>query len=307
MCLHLVTGALRPELENEFMGKPWGRLYGGTRNHRKIKILAERLPNLWTYWYVLIDLAIEIDDEGWIYVSPGVPYTMKELAKELRLYRESQVITLTDTLHKLGMITLCDKGLLLNSFAERNFISDNSTPRVQKYREKQKANTPKETDTKRFSNVSETPQSRTDTETDTEQKGASPKKSNGDARPAFSCSHFELPQEYIDSLIKDYPGLDRALLFRELGRMNDWLTDNPKKHQRRANGHLKNPRAFIRNWIERMEIQPIRERPTPTKKTFDPSCPRCQGRGLYESGKMPDDSPAYKTCDCEASNGPAAN
>jgi hypothetical protein len=146
------------------MAKPWGRLYAGTRNHRKIKILAQRLPSLWPFWYVLIDLAIEVDDGGWIYVSPGVPYTMKELAKELRLYRHTQAIKLTDELQSLDMITLSDKGILLNSFSERNFESDNSTPRVQKYREKQKQINNDGTDTKRYGNVSVTDQNRTDTE-----------------------------------------------------------------------------------------------------------------------------------------------
>lgn len=146
------------------MGKPWGRLYGGTRNHRKIKLLSQRLPNLWVYWYVLIDMAIEVDDGGWIYVAPGVPYTMQELAKELRLYRESQVISLASTLQSLGMITVSDKGLLLNSFAERNYESDYSTPRVRKYREKQKQHETMKRPETVFETVTETDQNRTDTE-----------------------------------------------------------------------------------------------------------------------------------------------
>jgi len=155
------------------VGRLWGRLYAGTRNHRKIKILAERLPSLWTYWYVLIDLAIEVDDGGWVYVSPGIPYTFKELAKELRIRRADHAETLCRTLEEIKMITISDKGILLNSFSERNFESDISTPRVQKYREQQKETKQKETAVKRFGNVSETDQTRT------EQKQSKPEDSSG--------------------------------------------------------------------------------------------------------------------------------
>ncbi len=65
------------------MSRAWGRLYGGTRNHRKIKILREKFPEHWTAWYALIDMAIECDDAGWIYVFKGHPYTDKDLAKEM--------------------------------------------------------------------------------------------------------------------------------------------------------------------------------------------------------------------------------
>jgi hypothetical protein len=156
------------------MGRLWGRLYAGTRNHRKIKILAQRLPSLWTYWYVLIDLAIEVNDHGWIHISPGIPYSYKELAKELRIRRVDHAKTLCRTLEELKMITISDKGILLNSFSERNFESDISTPRVQKYREKQKAASKKETDTKRFKNVTGTDQNRTVTNSEQiRRKGAS--------------------------------------------------------------------------------------------------------------------------------------
>ena len=286
--------------------KSWGRLYGGTRNHRKIRLLAQKHPSLWTYWYVLIDLAIEVDDDGWIYVAPDRPYTFEELAQELHIKRADYAQRLCKTLEELGLITISDQGILLDSFAERNFISDSSTPRVQKYRKNRKEALKKETGMKRFNNVSETPQNRAE-HSRTEQNGASPKKSNGDARPAFSCPHFELPQEYMDSLMKEYPRLDRDLIIREFSRMNDWLTDNPNKHKRRANGHLKNPRAFIRNWIERMEIRPSPGNETSIKKRHDPDCPQCRGSGTCPAGKMPDGSPAYKPCDCEINDGPSAN
>jgi len=150
------------------MSRRWGRLYSGTRNHRKIKILRESLPNLWTYWYVLIEMAIEVNDGGWIYVSEGRPYTDKELAKELGIRREDHMKNLRRTLEELGLVTSSELGVCLKGFRERNYESDISTSRVQKYREKQKVAKKNETDTERFGNVSETHQNRTDTDTDTE-------------------------------------------------------------------------------------------------------------------------------------------
>ena len=241
------------------MSRPWGRLYGGTHNHRKIKILAQRLPALWPWWYVLIDLAIEVDDGGWIYVSPEVPYTFQELAKELRIRREDHVKTLCKTLEELKLITISDKGILMNSFSERNFDSDNSTPRVQKYREKQKAIKKDETPMKRFGNVSETDQNRTDTEqiqnrTDKRKDIAKADVPSAPALIFFSCQFFDVDFNYRMKLAKEYPALNDDLLKAEFSKMEDWIIDNRGKKKFKANGHLGNPRLFIKNWLNRVQV-----------------------------------------------------
>lgn len=147
------------------MGKPWGRLYAGTRNHRKIKLLAETFPNHWMCWYVLIELAIECDDNGWIYIAPDEPYSPKQIGKEIGIHRKDVAERFLNYLESpLKLIQKSDKGILLLSFVDRNFISDVSTSRVKKYREKQKTETANETLHQRFGNVSETDQNRTDTE-----------------------------------------------------------------------------------------------------------------------------------------------
>ena len=146
------------------MSRSWGRLYAGTRNHRKIKILREQFPDHWTKWYVILELAIECDDEGWIYVAPGVPFTPKQLSKELGFTRVKTSLAFTNALVTLQLATSNENGLLVNSFSERNFESDISTPRVKKYREKRKENMTKGEKVKRFGNVSETDQNRTETE-----------------------------------------------------------------------------------------------------------------------------------------------
>ena len=168
------------------MGRTWGRLYSGTRNHRKIKILAQRHPVLWMAWYVLLEMSFEIDDDGWIYVSPDIPYSFKELAKELRIRREDHLKNLCTTLEELGMIAVSDRGIQILSYSERNFETDSSTPRVQKYRERQK----EETLPKRFCNGDETETRnapRTDTETETEQNR---KKIRAPSRPPGPCQNL---------------------------------------------------------------------------------------------------------------------
>lgn len=146
------------------MSRTWGRLYAGTRNHRKIKILREEFPDHWTKWYVILELAIECDDEGWIYVSPGVPFTPKQLAKELGFARVKTSLTFLNALVTLQLATYNEYGLLVNSFSERNFESDTSTPRVKKYREKRREEQKETDEVKRFGNVSVTDQNRTETE-----------------------------------------------------------------------------------------------------------------------------------------------
>lgn len=168
------------------MSRTWGRLYAGTRNHRKIKILREEFPDHWTKWYVILELAIECDDEGWIYVAPGIPFTHKQLAKELGFTRVKTSLAFLNALVTLQLATSNENGLLVNSFAERNFESDISTPRVQKYREKRRAGQTKTGEVKRFSNVSVTDQNRTETEhiqNRTEQSKKTPRKSKKSETP----------------------------------------------------------------------------------------------------------------------------
>lgn len=47
-------------------------------------------------------------------------------------------------------------------------------------------------------------------------------------------------------------------------------------------------------------IQPSRE---PPQTIRNPACPRCHGKGIYQSGTMPDGSPAFLNCKCEITDG----
>lgn len=79
---------------------------------------------------------------------------------------------------------------------------------------------------------------------------------NGDASPFFSCQFFEVPKTYRKKLSTEYPAMTDAHLLREFSKMEDWISDNRKKKKFKANGHLANPKMFIKNWLEKIVIQP---------------------------------------------------
>lgn len=287
------------------MGRPWGRLYGGTYNHRKIKILAQRLPTLWTYWYVLIDMAIEIDDGGWIYVAPDLPYTFKELAKTMRIRREDRLKILCRTLEELKMITISDKGILLNSFSERNFESDISTPRVQKYREKQKQAPKSETLHGRFGNVPETYQNRTDTYTDT----TPPSPPRGSGQKSKNKSEGFSP-DFL-AFIEVYPnkngGFERAWkswktkLRRGLLPPLDQLLKSVQLLKRSENWQKENGQwiPHVTTFIEDgrwTDVEALKPTSTSNLNPPDQNCPNCQGTGIEE--KQKDGRPVGDICGC---------
>lgn len=120
------------------MGKTWGRLYSGTRNHRKIRILRERHPQSWWIWYTLIEMALECDDNGLIYAAPDLPFTESELAKELGLTSKRMLNSTLTTLKSLALVELESGYVRLLSYLDRQFESDISKERTRKYRERLK-------------------------------------------------------------------------------------------------------------------------------------------------------------------------
>lgn len=77
----------------------------------------------------------------------------------------------------------------------------------------------------------------------------------------FSCKYFEVDFDYRQKLAAEYPMLTDDLLKKEFSKMEDWISDNPKKKKFKANGHLANPKLFIKNWLERVLVtgQGVRE------------------------------------------------
>ena len=117
------------------MGQPWGRLYTGTRHHRKIRILRQRCPDSWWIFYPLLEMAFETDNDGLIYIDSDIPYSLEELAGEVG----TRVDVLEDTLHvmaDLRLISLNNGFVKFLSYRDRQFKSDTSAERTRKYRER---------------------------------------------------------------------------------------------------------------------------------------------------------------------------
>lgn len=68
----------------------------------------------------------------------------------------------------------------------------------------------------------------------------------------FSCPYFDVDLNYRLKLAKEYPALNDDLLRKELSKMEDWISDNAQKKKFKANGHLANPKLFIKNWLDRV-------------------------------------------------------
>ena len=103
----------------------WVKLSTGLFNHRKILIL-QASPNgdsLIAFWVRLICMAGEINDDGLIYVTPSVPYTVTTLAK-VTGKDEGLVREALDSFQELDMIDIDDDGFIrLVKWAEHQNIN----------------------------------------------------------------------------------------------------------------------------------------------------------------------------------------
>ena len=68
----------------------------------------------------------------------------------------------------------------------------------------------------------------------------------------FSCPYFDIDFDYRMKLAREYPALNDDLLRKELSKAEDWISDNAQKKKFKANGHLANPKLFIKNWLDRV-------------------------------------------------------
>ena len=103
----------------------WVKLSTGLFNHRKILIL-QASPNgdsLIAFWVRLICMAGEINDDGLIYVTSNVPYTVTTLAK-VTGKDEGLVREALDSFQELDMIDIDDDGFIrLVKWAEHQNIN----------------------------------------------------------------------------------------------------------------------------------------------------------------------------------------
>lgn len=83
---------------------------------------------------------------------------------------------------------------------------------------------------------------------------AHPKNLDAPATPFFSCAYFSVDLVYREKLSAEYPLLNDQRLSHELSKMEDWLSDNKGRKKFGANGKMKNPKLFIKNWLDKMVV-----------------------------------------------------
>jgi hypothetical protein len=76
----------------------------------------------------------------------------------------------------------------------------------------------------------------------------------GGALMFFSCQFFEVDFDYRLKLAKEFPAIPDQILLEEFSKMEDWIIDNKRTKKFKANGHLANPRLFIKNWLKRVQV-----------------------------------------------------
>lgn len=190
------------------MASVWFRCYTEIKRDRKLR----RLPvaHRWV-WVVLMALAKESPSEGRLLLSEDLPITVEDIADEAAIDTE-EVEQAIERFKEQNMIHEEDGVYVLTNWDDRQFVSDTSTERVRKYRQRKK-----ETLLKRSGNDEVTPpDTDTDTETDTEKdKRSCPNSANPDdnsspnekPKPSkkFSEEHIQLAEHLKNRILANKP------------------------------------------------------------------------------------------------------
>jgi hypothetical protein len=140
---------------------PWIRLYRASLHNPKIVTLNDRLHRVWHNCLLMAD-------------DTGVLPSMRDMACHLRFTVQEAEQAICDLI-EVGLVDVADAGkaarkLTMHDWSAHQYVSDTSTERVKKFRNKNKNET-NETAMKRFSNGDVAPpESESDTESDTESK-----------------------------------------------------------------------------------------------------------------------------------------
>ena len=154
---------------------PWFRVYSEILDDKKLKRIYRATEfskvEVIGVWICLLSLANECEDRGRLLISEGIPYELIDLSAETGM-PEDDLERMLGLFEKYNMLQKNDGGWEIENWDGRQFKSDNSTERVRKWREKQHKNsaTSQDNNVKRYSNVIDTEQNRTESESDTEQE-----------------------------------------------------------------------------------------------------------------------------------------
>lgn len=123
----------------------WIKLQVDIFNKRKIKQI-KAMPlgsDILLMWFQLMCLAGEINDDGFVYITPEIPYTESTLATEFDIPIETVKIGI-NVFQKFGMVEIVDDFLMLSSWKKYQNtdglekIREQSKERSARYREKKR-------------------------------------------------------------------------------------------------------------------------------------------------------------------------
>lgn len=143
----------------------WFRFYSETIRDSKIRRVARKAGETPAHvigvWSVLLSLASESQERG-VLLLGNDPVTVDDIED----VTGCNVSATLQEMVQVGMLNLDGEVYSIAAWEKRQYASDNSTPRVKKYRQgKKQAETLQETFPKRYSNA---PETESDTETEAE-------------------------------------------------------------------------------------------------------------------------------------------
>lgn len=192
---------------------PWFRVYNEILTERKIERIGRmtHLPRVIIRgaWMTLMAMANDSPERGYLMWTDDLWITEQEIADDLEMDLD-EFLTLLNAFIKMQMVTRREDGLLYcTNFSKRQFSSDHSTPRVRRYRERQKKQA-QETDD---CNVTETlhsngPEADTETEAEAEaERPTRPRSGPPSEHPAVSAYEEKAQQGMNTAQRKEVIGL----------------------------------------------------------------------------------------------------
>jgi hypothetical protein len=159
------------------MPQAWFRFYSETLHDRKVERICRATGECRAVvvgaWAIVLALANDSPVRGALLLTEDVPLTDTDLFDEMGLPHDT-TMRLWQIFQDLAMIHQDNGVWYVTHFGNRQYDSDNSTERVQRFRERQKSvssgddSAVTETPTQRFSNAPEAEAEQTQIRTDTE-------------------------------------------------------------------------------------------------------------------------------------------
>ena len=141
--------------------RPWFRFYVEAFADRKIRRLK---PAQRWVWVAILGAARESHEPGSLYIAPGLPMTVRELAAYADV-TEKDVTTSLTAMESMSMITRDGDLITVTNWGARQFETDDVTKRTRDHRERSR---------ERSNNVpGNAPETETETETEEERTSSS--------------------------------------------------------------------------------------------------------------------------------------